>query len=1295
MQESEKSKLEHLELVIQATEVGLWDWQIQTGEIFFNGDCADIIGYSLTELQPIQFEKWTEYIHPEDFIIANKLLEKHFQGQNKRFEVEVRMKHKQGQYVWVLATGKTIEWHENGLPKRMIGIHQNIAQRKLNDQKIITTSHLLDESQKIAKVGGWQLDLLSGDLFWTAETYRIYETSPEEFNPTVDAGVNYFSPKSKHMITKALDAAINQGIGYDLELETYTTKGKLIDVRTTCIVKKEAGKIAKLVGIFQDISAEKSIQRILKNSYRELESSQALINKLINTVPDMIWLKDKKGVYLFCNSKFARMFGEQEGNIIGKTDNDFVDKKLANFFQEDDKNAMLADGSIINEESLTFADDGRSEIVETIKTPIKDSDGNLIGILGVARDITNYKNSLVQLKKSESKLKEAQAYAKIGSWELYSDQENASWSDQMYTLFGLVRESNAGVETLRDVINESDFPTFIASVKACFSSGHEHHVEYRITRPNDGEERWIESRGKVVTNSDGIPQIMTGFIQDITERKNAEDTLRQSEATIRKKLKAILEPDANIDALELSDIIDAEVLQSLMDDFYHLTGMLGAILDIKGNVLVAVGWQDICNQFHRCNHETRKNCIESDTILTLGIQHGKFKAYHCKNNMWDMATPIIIGGKHLGNVFIGQFFYKDEVPDVALFKTQAKRYGFDEKTYLAALDKVPRFTHEEVSKGMHFYAKLADIISTSSFSAIKQSRLLAERKLSEEKLKLAASVFTHARESIAITDASGVILDVNHTFSKTTGYSLEESMGNNPRIFQSGLQSSEFYVEMWQALLKEGYWSGEIWNRRKNDEIYAEFKTISAVSDENGVTTHYVALGYDITPMKAHQDQLEHIAHYDILTNLPNRVLLSDRLSQAKLHCKRHGKSLAVVFLDLDGFKHVNDTHGHDVGDELLITLSARMKAALREGDSLARIGGDEFVAVLTDLTTVDDCEPILERFLLAASEPATIGDVVLNVSASIGVTLYPQDNVDADLLMRHADQAMYVAKESGKNRYHLFDTVQDDAIKIRRESLEAIRSALDNQQFVLHYQPKVNMRTGKVIGTEALIRWQHPERGLLNPIEFLPIIESNPMMIEVGEWVIDATLTQISQWLAMGVDIPVNTSVNIAAVQLQQPEFTQRLTALLAAHPHVEPRYLELEVLETSALDDVAHISDIMTDCLALGVNFALDDFGTGYSSLTYLRRLPANLIKIDQSFVRDMLDNADDLAIVESVIALAKSFKREVIAEGVETVEHGTALIKMGCDLAQGYGIAKPMPASDFPAWLSHWRPDVSWQT
>ena len=568
---------------------------------------------------------------------------------------------------------------------------------------------------------------------------------------------------------------------------------------------------------------------------------------------------------------------------------------------------------------------------------------------------------------------------------------------------------------------------------------------------------------------------------------------------------------------------------------------------------------------------------------------------------------------------------------------------------------------------------------------------ITQRKQDEEKLKLAAIVFSHAREGIMITDASGSIIEVNDTFSLITGYSREEAIGRNPRILKSDRQSPEFYAEIWKSLLEKDHWDGEMWNKRKNGEIYPENLNISSVRNASGQVQNYVALFTDISQMKEHQRQLEHIAHYDALTNLPNRVLLADRLSQAMVQCQRHRLSLAVVFLDLDGFKEVNDTHGHDLGDELLITLSHRMKETLREGDTLARIGGDEFVAVLADLACVEDCQPVLERMLQAVAGPVSLGAVVANVTASIGVAIYPQDNADADQLMRHADQAMYVAKQAGKNRYHLFDTVKDDAMNIQRENISHVRAAIERREFVLHYQPKVNMRTGEVIGVEALIRWQHPSLGLLFPAAFLSIIENHTMSLDIGEWVIETALTQINQWQNQGLNLPI--SINIAAYQLQQSYFTNQLAALLRAHPEVNPQYLELEVLETSALSDTSQVSATMQACIALGVRFALDDFGTGYSSLTYLRRLPAHMIKIDQSFVRDMLTDADDLAIIEGVVGLAKAFQREVIAEGVETIEHGKALLQLGCHLAQGYGIARPMPADDIRAWLISWRPDDSW--
>lgn len=545
---------------------------------------------------------------------------------------------------------------------------------------------------------------------------------------------------------------------------------------------------------------------------------------------------------------------------------------------------------------------------------------------------------------------------------------------------------------------------------------------------------------------------------------------------------------------------------------------------------------------------------------------------------------------------------------------------------------------------------------------------------------------------VSIADVAGNIIRVNDKFCDISGYKREELLGKNHKIVKSDEHSDAFFVDMWKTISSGYTWNGDIKNTSKTGENYWVRTTIVPTLDDKGKPLQYISIRTEITERKEAEEKLRLVAHYDLLTNLPNRVSLAERLSETMLQCKRRNKSLAVVYLDLDGFKVVNDTYGHHVGDKLLVSLAERMKSALREVDTIARIGGDEFIAILVDLEKPEDSEPILERLLKVASAPIYLDDNVMQVSTSIGVSLYPQHGLESDLLMRRADQAMYIAKDSGKNRYHFFDIAQDNAQKALRQGIDDIRSALDKNEFVLYYQPKVNMLTGEVIGAEALIRWQHPVRGLVPPLEFLPTIEGHPISLVLGEWVIETALIQISQWQKIGVNLAV--SVNISAYQLQQVNFSTRLADLLAAHPEVHSHCLELEVLETSELSNIGQVSVTMNACHNLGVRFSLDDFGTGYSSLVHLRHLPAQIIKIDQSFVRDMLDDTDDLAIVEAAIGLGLVFRRDVIAEGVETIDHGLALLKLGCELAQGYGIARPMPATDISEWLANWQTHDSWQ-
>jgi diguanylate cyclase (GGDEF)-like protein/PAS domain S-box-containing protein len=482
--------------------------------------------------------------------------------------------------------------------------------------------------------------------------------------------------------------------------------------------------------------------------------------------------------------------------------------------------------------------------------------------------------------------------------------------------------------------------------------------------------------------------------------------------------------------------------------------------------------------------------------------------------------------------------------------------------------------------------------------------------------------------------------------------------------------------------------------RKDGQTIWVQDRGRVVERNAQGDAVRMVGSFTDISYQKVHQNYLERIAHYDPLTGLPNRVLLADRMGQVMAQAKRRGTQMAVAYLDLDGFKSINDHYDHNVGDQLLKELATQFKATLREGDTMARLGGDEFVAVFADLADVHDSIGLINRLLDVASRPTLVENLSLKVSASIGVSFYPQaDDTDADQLLRQADQAMYSAKLAGKNRYHLFDAEHDRTLRVRNEALERIRLALTQDEFVLHYQPKVNLRTGALVGAEALIRWQHPELGMRPPGDFLPDIEDHALSVNVGEWVLNTALKQMEDWLAIGLDLPV--SVNISAYHLQEHNFSDRLKTLLAAHPTVPHGHLELEVLETAALDELDQVAAVIGECASLGVSFALDDFGTGYSSLTYLKRLPAQVLKIDQSFVRDMLDDPEDLAIVEGVLGLARAFRRKAVAEGAETTAHCKLLLEVGCELAQGYGIARPKPADQMVDWKANWHPDPGWVT
>lgn len=547
------------------------------------------------------------------------------------------------------------------------------------------------------------------------------------------------------------------------------------------------------------------------------------------------------------------------------------------------------------------------------------------------------------------------------------------------------------------------------------------------------------------------------------------------------------------------------------------------------------------------------------------------------------------------------------------------------------------------------------------------------------------------RDGVMLTDAENRIIDVNPAFSEITGYGREEILGQSPGILGSDHHDDGFYQSMWDSIGRDGHWRGEIWERRKSGENYPALLDITVVKDEAGQVTRHIGVLSDIGQLHNAQKQLERLAHFDALTELPNRKLLTERLQQASGLAKRNNQLLAVIFMDLDGFKAINDHFGHATGDKLLIAIAQRLRQVVRGGDTVSRLGGDEFALIINGLPNMDELENVANRILALSSAPCEIDGRQHLPSASLGITVYPFDNADPETLLRHADQAMYQSKQTGRNRYHLFDAEQDLLAHSRRQMLDRLREGLANEEFELYYQPKVNLRAGKVVGAEALLRWRHPERGLVPPGEFLPLIEHDDLIIDIGEWVVRSALARITAWRAAGLELPV--SVNIAARQLQRADFIDCLHDCLADYPDVPDGSLELEILESAALENTAHVREVINTCQRLGVGFALDDFGTGYASLSYLRDIPADVLKIDQCFVRDVLEDTDDLTLIDGIISLANAFRRVVVAEGVETAEQGVLLMRLGCDIVQGFGIARPMPAHEIPAWVAGYRPDPQW--
>ncbi len=674
------------------------------------------------------------------------------------------------------------------------------------------------------------------------------------------------------------------------------------------------------------------------------------------------------------------------------------------------------------------------------------------------------------------------------------------------------------------------------------------------------------------------------------------------------------------------------------------------------------------------------------TFLLLALLLNIFLHRHVVSPIKQLSkyAETIAGGMHSNSVHLRR---SDEI---GLLSKALLRMSATLKQQIEALKSGGQLLEEKVAARTRQLAQTNTILESSNDDlkrALRRERELTEAlRSSEERFRM---LFEQNKAVMLIIDPQdGRIMAANKVAVAYYGYPIARLLQFKINDINT-LSSDEISDEMKLAQQEERnhfYFRHRLASGEVRD---VEVHSGPINWDERSVLYSII---HDVTDRKRAEAELKHIAHYDALTGLPNRLLKTDRLRQAISRSRRSNTSVAVCYLDLDGFKPINDRYGHDIGDLILIETARRLQETVREGDTVSRIGGDEFVLILCDLSGLEQCKIVLDRVLQEVSRPIAIDDVIVEVYASIGLTLFPEDDEDADILLRHADQAMYVAKENGKNRYHVFDPLEDKQVRAHKKKIQRLKQALEEKEFLLLYQPKVNMLTSEVIGMEALIRWKHPEKGLLPPSDFLYYLTNTDLEIELGNWVIHQALEQQAVLRQAGLALPV--SVNIGAYHLQYGGFVDDIRRLLKDRPLRQAGDLEFEILESASIEDITHIFHTLVSCRDLGIRFSLDDFGTGYSSLAYFHRLPVDILKIDQTFVQNMLEDPQDLTIVDSVVRLAGAFNHPVIAEGVESLEHASALLRLGCHLGQGYGIAMPMSLDELVSWKRTWDNNQEWQ-
>ncbi|WP_097461657.1 EAL domain-containing protein [Mangrovitalea sediminis] len=765
-------------------------------------------------------------------------------------------------------------------------------------------------------------------------------------------------------------------------------------------------------------------------------------------------------------------------------------------------------------------------------------------------------------------------------------------------------------------------------------------LEKRFIR-RDGKVVYVDLAVRAIRNEDGSLAYTVSLLQDITQRKLAEIRDQMRRVALEKLAKG----------LPLKEVL------------LHVVAGVEAILP---------------------------DAMCSILLLDEGSKHLMMGAAPSLPDFYNNAINGVEIGAGVGScgtaAYTGKRVVVDDIgthPYWILYRDIAAKAG------LAACWSEPiRIPSGKVSGTFAIYHSTPSAPDANEIAIIESAAnlvgLAIERRRAEEELHLASSIYRSSAEAMLVTDADNQIVAINPAFTKVTGYTLEEVIGRKPSILRSGRHTDDFFRLMWQDITKTGLWQGEIWNRRKNGEIFPEWLTINTIRDEDGQVQRYVALGSDITNKVRSDELIWHQANYDFLTELPNRYMFQDRLNHELRKAHREGSLLGLLFIDLDRFKDVNDTLGHQIGDLLLIQAAVRIKDCVRESDTVARLGGDEFTVILTQLADPADAEQVAEQIISVLAEPFSVNGETVYISGSIGITFYPEDSGEVDQLLSNADQAMYAAKEAGRNRLSYFTKALHDSAQHRLKLINDLRVALAARQFELHFQPIIDLSNGLVVKAEALLRWHHPDIGMISPAEFIPLAEETGLIVEIGDWVFRETAGLTRRW-AERFGQGLQVSVNMSPVQFQSDALKIEDWLGYLSEIGADQRNLSVEITEGLLLNVHPEVTDRLLRFREAGIQLAIDDFGTGYSALSYLKRFHIDYLKIDQSFVRNLEAEHNDLVLVEAIVVMAHKMGLKVIAEGVETDAQRRLLVDTGCDYGQGYLFSRPLPVADFERFIA----------